>query len=75
MGFFQGTQERVRNSRGKGAISVRAIEILLYMEKMVLDRDDRQQYILFTVVCNANTLPMVAAGIGNEILHSLGRCE
>ena len=28
--FFQGTQERVRNSRGKKAISVRAIEILLY---------------------------------------------
>ena len=30
MGFFQGTQERVRNSRGKRAISVRAIEVLLY---------------------------------------------
>ena len=28
--FFQGTQERVRNSRGKRAISVRAIEVLLY---------------------------------------------
>ena len=28
--FFQGTQERVRNSRGKRAISVRATEILLY---------------------------------------------
>ena len=32
-GFFQGTQERVRNSRGKRATSVRAIEVLLYMEK------------------------------------------
>ena len=31
MGFFQGTQERVRNSRGKRAISVRAIEVLLYL--------------------------------------------
>ena len=31
MGFFQGTQERVRNSRGKRAISVRAIEVLLYI--------------------------------------------
>ena len=30
MRFFQGTQERVRNSRGKRAISVRAIEVLLY---------------------------------------------
>ena len=29
--FFQGTQERVRNSRGKRAISVRATEVLLYM--------------------------------------------
>ena len=28
--FFLGTQERVRNSRGKRAISVRAIEVLLY---------------------------------------------
>ena len=27
---FQGTQKRVRNSRGKRAISVRAIEVLLY---------------------------------------------
>ena len=29
MGFFQGTQERVRNSRGRRAISVRATEVLL----------------------------------------------
>ena len=28
-GFFLGTKERVRNSRGKRAISVRAIEVLL----------------------------------------------
>ena len=27
--FFQGIQERVRNSRGKRAISVRAIAVLL----------------------------------------------
>ena len=27
--YFQGSQERVRNSRGKRAISVRAIEVLL----------------------------------------------
>ena len=33
MGFFQGTQERVRNSRGKRAISVRAIEVRLYTVK------------------------------------------
>ena len=29
-GFFLGTQERVRNSRGKRLISVRATEVLLY---------------------------------------------
>ena len=28
--LFQGTQERVRNSHGKRAISVRATEVLLY---------------------------------------------
>ena len=28
--FFQGTQERVRNSHGKRAISVRATEVILY---------------------------------------------
>ena len=30
--FFQETQERVRNSRGKRAIGVRAIEVLLYLK-------------------------------------------
>ena len=30
--FFQGTQERVRNNRGKRAISVRDIEVLLYFD-------------------------------------------
>ena len=29
MGFFQGAKERVRNSRGKRAIGVRAIEVQL----------------------------------------------
>ena len=31
MGIFIGTQERVRDSRGKRVISVRAIEVLLYV--------------------------------------------
>ena len=31
MVIFQGTQERVRNSRGKRAVSVRATEGLLYL--------------------------------------------
>ena len=33
MGFLEGTPERVRNSRGKRAISVRAIEVLLYLKQ------------------------------------------
>ena len=35
--FFLGTEERVRNSRGKRAISVRAIEVLLYLNRNFLD--------------------------------------
>ena len=31
VGFFQGTQERVRDSHGRQAISVRATEVLLYL--------------------------------------------
>ena len=31
VGFFQGTKERVRSSRGRRAISVRATEVLLYL--------------------------------------------
>ena len=34
--YFLGTQERVRNKCGKRAIGVRAIEVLLYMDKTVL---------------------------------------
>ena len=36
--FFQGTQELVRNSRGKRAISVRATEVLLYLEEICIIR-------------------------------------
>ena len=36
MGFFLGTQEQVQNSRGKRAISVRAIEFVLYIDKLEL---------------------------------------
>ena len=32
--YFLGIQERVRNIRGKGAISVRAIEVLLYVAQI-----------------------------------------
>ena len=34
MGFSLGTQERVRLSRGKRAIGVRATEVLLYFGQM-----------------------------------------
>ena len=33
--FFQGTQERVRNNRGRRDISVRATEVLLYTLEIV----------------------------------------
>ena len=36
MGFFQGTQERVGNSRGKPVISVHATEGLLYQHHIYL---------------------------------------
>ena len=32
--FFLGTQERVRNSRGKRAISVGATDVLLYIRQL-----------------------------------------
>ena len=38
MVFLSGTQERVRNSRVKRAVGVRAIEALLYL-KNILERD------------------------------------
>ena len=34
--FFQGTRRRVRNSRGKGAVSVRATEVRLYYDSQVM---------------------------------------
>ena len=43
MGFFLRTQERVRNSRGKRAIVVRTIEVLLY----------HYFYIGFIMICAA----------------------
>ena len=38
LAFFKGTQEQVRNSHGKRAISVRATEVLLYMLHMYMSR-------------------------------------
>ena len=36
-GYFQGTQKRVRNIRGKRAIRVRAIEVLLYIYTYIFE--------------------------------------
>ena len=44
--FFQGIQERVRNSRGKRAISVRATEGLLYYQyAFSQNRHDSSSYV------------------------------
>ena len=45
---FQGTQERFRNSRGTRAISVRAMEVLLYYEPLLLHK--KQCRTLLTAV-------------------------
>ena len=45
MDLFLGTQERVRNSRGKQAISVRATEVLLYINdiNMIIIQKDPEE--------------------------------
>ena len=47
--LFQGTQERVRSSRGKRAISVRAIEVLLYYTRIIITTDNLKGYWLNVV--------------------------
>ena len=42
VGFLQGTQDRVRNNRGRRAISVRATEVLLYF---VYGKASRAHYL------------------------------
>ena len=44
--FFQGTQRRVLNSRGKRAISVRATEVLLYYDA-IFSNFDGNKYGVF----------------------------
>ena len=50
MDYFLGTQERVRNSRCKRAISVRAIEVLLILCKLCRP-DKTPRMIWFCTVC------------------------
>ena len=56
MAFFQGTQEWVRNRGGKCAISVRAIEVLLYIyssEELVTIQED-----LITISLTTDVMPL-----------------
>ena len=41
--FFQGIQERVRKIRGKRAISVRAIEVLLYLAESCITNGSKEK--------------------------------
>ena len=49
MGFFQEIQKQVRKRRGKRAISVRAIEVLLYFEISVFEISSGERTVLFEV--------------------------
>ena len=58
--FFEGTPERVRNSHGKRAISVRAIEVLLYY-------DDQMEHKICGVC------PVWNAGLRAQLQHIFER--
>ena len=45
--FSKGTQERVRNSRGKRAIRVRATEGLLYLQLTVISQNNMATYLRY----------------------------
>ena len=47
IGFFRGTQKRVQNSRGKRAIWVRAIEVVLYMVPCVNFANGKRRHCYF----------------------------
>ena len=70
--FFLGTQERVRNSRGKRAISVRATEVLLYY--LLLKSSIRSLCLYFrcsspaTAQCSFSEPSTAAPCFGVEIL-------
>ena len=65
-GFFLGTQERVRNSRGKRAISVRAIEVLLYLQFLLSNRIQNLS-LTSTVISNCLNACDVILAPGNEL--------
>ena len=56
--FFYETQERVRNSRGKRAISVKATEVLLYLGSLIKQASSisyRLQSAIFITCKTSNT--------------------
>ena len=55
MDYFLGTQEEVRNSRGKRAISVRAIEVLLYAHLISYDIDRETHFPVFKITRELDT--------------------
>ena len=72
MGFFQGTQERVRNSRGKRAISVRAIEGQLYMNtKLELTFYFVLIHAIYGVISTAKTIDFKARSCSRQNIISL----
>ena len=62
VGFFQGTLERVRNSRGRRAISARAIEVLLYIFR---EKDEkiywRANYVSHLKACHTQEVSSKSA--------------
>ena len=52
MGFFQSTQERVRNRRGKRAIGVRATECLLYFQNATLQNLYLVSFFITVSLCD-----------------------
>ena len=73
--LFQGTQEGVRNSRGKRVISVRVIKVLLYMFPgnlqftNVIQADSQNGSIYFCVSTNPVTQHPVQSSGHKIIVH------
>ena len=68
LGFFQGTQERIRTSRGKRAISVRAIEVLLYHEVLSYLSKELHLNLMYNKTCSCTDL--FASALGSKYHQS-----
>ena len=75
--LFQGTQERVRTSRGKRAISVRAIKVLLYwymnfkMSVFEIPRGERATVIKHTKEKPTLYISIEQCHVQSRILHHI----